>query len=107
MVMARGLTVTAVGVGAGVVGALSAGGFVAPLLFEGRSPRDPLALTTAAAANGGGLCLAAPGAPRDEGRSTSGAASRDAVVGWPWAAGIQQEMTENRRPGYEPDSPLW
>ena len=48
MVMARGLTVTAVGVAAGVVGALSAGGFVAPLLFEGHSPRDPLALTAAA-----------------------------------------------------------
>lgn len=31
----------------------------------------------------------------------------DAVIGWPWAAAIQQEMTENRRPGYEPDSPLW
>ena len=48
MVMARGLAVTAVGVAAGVVGALSAGGLVAPLLFEGRSPRDPLALTAAA-----------------------------------------------------------
>ena len=43
IMMARGLTVTAVGVGAGVAGALSAGRFVAPLLFEGRSPRDPLA----------------------------------------------------------------
>ena len=43
--MPRGLAVTAVGVGAGVAAALSAGRFVAPLLFEGRSPRDPLALT--------------------------------------------------------------
>ena len=47
MVMARGLAVTAVGVGGGVVAALSAGRFVAPLLFDGRSPRDPLALTAA------------------------------------------------------------
>ena len=48
MVMARGLAVTVVGVGAGVVAALSAGRFVAPLLFDGRSPRDPVALTAAA-----------------------------------------------------------
>ncbi|MCY3842520.1 MAG: ADOP family duplicated permease [Acidobacteria bacterium] len=47
MVMARGLAVTAVGVCAGAVAALAAGRFVAPLLFDGRSPRDPLALTAA------------------------------------------------------------
>ena len=47
MVLARGLVVTAAGAGAGVVTALLAGRFVAPLLFDGRSPRDPLALTAA------------------------------------------------------------
>ena len=47
MVLARGLAVTAAGAGAGVVTALVAGRFVAPLLFDGRSPRDPLALTAA------------------------------------------------------------
>ena len=48
MVLARGFTVTAVGVAAGAVTALGAGRFVGPLLFDGRSPRDPLAFAVAA-----------------------------------------------------------
>ena len=48
LVLVRGLTLAAVGVVAGGLAALWAGRFVAPLLFEGRSPRDPLALTAAA-----------------------------------------------------------
>ena len=48
MVLARGFTVTAVGVAAGAVAALGAGRFVGPLLFDGRSPRDPLAFAVAA-----------------------------------------------------------
>ena len=47
-VLARGLSLAVVGVVAGGLAALWAGRFVAPLLFEGRSPRDPLALTAAA-----------------------------------------------------------
>ena len=48
MVLARGFTVTAVGVAAGAGAALGAGRFVGPLLFDGHSPRDPLALAVAA-----------------------------------------------------------
>ena len=48
LVLARGLSLAVVGVIAGGLAALWAGRFVAPLLFEGRSPRDPLALTAAA-----------------------------------------------------------
>ena len=48
LVLARGLSLAVVGVVAGGLAALWAGRFVAPLLFEGRSPRDPLALTAAA-----------------------------------------------------------
>ena len=48
IVMTKGLAVTLAGVGAGVLAALAAGRFVAPLLFDGRSPRDPVALTAAA-----------------------------------------------------------
>ncbi len=48
LVLARGLSLTVVGVVAGGLAALWAGRFVAPLLFEGRSPRDPLALAAAA-----------------------------------------------------------
>ena len=48
LVLARGLSLAVVGVAAGGLAALWAGRFVAPLLFEGRSPRDPLALTAAA-----------------------------------------------------------
>ena len=48
LVLGRGLSLAAVGVVAGGLAALWAGRFVAPLLFEGRSPRDPLALTAAA-----------------------------------------------------------
>ena len=48
LVLTRGLSLAVVGVVAGGLTALWAGRFVAPLLFEGRSPRDPLALTAAA-----------------------------------------------------------
>ncbi len=48
LVLVRGLSLAVAGVAAGALAALWAGRFVAPLLFEGRSPRDPLALTTAA-----------------------------------------------------------
>ncbi len=48
LVLARGLSLAVVGVVAGGLTALWAGRFVAPLLFEGRSPRDPLALAVAA-----------------------------------------------------------
>ena len=48
LVMARGVGLVAAGVAAGALAALWAGRFVAPLLFEGRSPRDPLAFTAAA-----------------------------------------------------------
>ena len=48
LVLVRGVSLAMVGVVAGGLAALWAGRFVAPLLFEGRSPRDPLALTAAA-----------------------------------------------------------
>ena len=48
LVLGRGLSLAVIGVVAGGLAALWAGRFVAPLLFEGRSPRDPLALTAAA-----------------------------------------------------------
>ena len=48
LVLVRGLSLAGVGVVTGGLAALWAGRFVAPLLFEGRSPRDPLALTAAA-----------------------------------------------------------
>ena len=48
LVLARGLSLSVVGVVAGGLAALWAGRFIAPLLFEGRSPRDPLALAAAA-----------------------------------------------------------
>ena len=48
LVLARGLSLAVVGVVAGGLAALWAGRFIAPLLFEGRSPRDPLALAAAA-----------------------------------------------------------
>ena len=44
LVLVRGLSLAVVGVIAGGLAALWAGRFVTPLLFEGRSPRDPLAL---------------------------------------------------------------
>ena len=46
--LARGLSLAVVGVVAGGLAALWAGRFVAPLLFAGRSPGDPLALASAA-----------------------------------------------------------
>ena len=46
-VLARGLSLAVVGVVAGGLAALWAGRFVAPLLFTGRSPGDPLALAAA------------------------------------------------------------
>ena len=46
--LVRGVSLAMVGVVAGGLAALWAGCFVAPLLFAGRSPRDPLALTAAA-----------------------------------------------------------
>ena len=48
MVIARGVGLVAAGVAAGALAAFWAGRFVAPLLFEGRSPRDPLAFAAAA-----------------------------------------------------------
>ena len=48
LVLVRGLSLAVVGVVAGGLAALWAGRFVAPLLFEGRSPRDPLAFAAAA-----------------------------------------------------------
>ena len=48
MVLGRGFTLTVIGLGAGVLAALWVGRWVAPLLFDGRSPRDPLAFTAAA-----------------------------------------------------------
>ena len=48
LVLARGLLLAVAGVVAGGLAALWAGRFVAPLLFAGRSPDDPLALTAAA-----------------------------------------------------------
>ena len=46
-VLARGLSLAVVGVVTGGLAALWAGRFVAPLLFTGRSPGDPLALAAA------------------------------------------------------------
>ncbi|MCY3931113.1 MAG: ABC transporter permease [Acidobacteria bacterium] len=48
MVLARGFALAAAGVAAGTIAALWAGRFVEPLLFDDRSPRDPLAFATAA-----------------------------------------------------------
>ena len=48
LVLVRGLSLAGVGVAGGGLAALWAGRFVAPLLFEGHSPRDPLALAAAA-----------------------------------------------------------
>ena len=48
LVLARGFLLAVFGAAAGGAAALWAGRFVAPLLFEGRSPRDPLALTVSA-----------------------------------------------------------
>ena len=48
LVLARGLSLTVIGIVTGGLAALSAGRFVAPLLFEGRSPPTPWPLTTAA-----------------------------------------------------------
>ena len=48
LVMARGVGLVAAGIAAGALGALWAGRFVGPLLFDGRSPRDPLAFAAAA-----------------------------------------------------------
>ncbi|MYH25240.1 MAG: FtsX-like permease family protein [Holophagales bacterium] len=47
-VLARGFSVAAAGVAAGAITALWAGRFVEPLLFDGRTPRDPLAFGVAA-----------------------------------------------------------
>ena len=47
LAMARGVGLVAAGVAAGALAALWAGRFVAPLLFDGRSPRDPLAFAAA------------------------------------------------------------
>jgi len=48
MVLARGFGLAAAGVVAGTLAALWAGRFVEPLLFDGRTPRDPLAFAVAA-----------------------------------------------------------
>ncbi len=48
MVLARGFTLAAVGAVGGALAALWAGRFVEPLLFDDRTPRDPLAFTVAA-----------------------------------------------------------
>ena len=48
MVLTRGFSLAAAGVVAGALAALWAGRFVEPLLFDGRSPRDPLAFGAAA-----------------------------------------------------------
>ena len=48
MVLTRGFALAAAGVVAGALVALWAGRFVEPLLFDGRSPRDPLAFAAAA-----------------------------------------------------------
>lgn len=48
MVLARGFSLAAAGVAAGALAALWAGRFVEPLLFDGRTPRDPLAFAVAA-----------------------------------------------------------
>ena len=48
MVLARGFWLAAGGVVGGALAALWAGRFVEPLLFDGRTPRDPLAFAVAA-----------------------------------------------------------
>ena len=48
MVLARGVLLAAAGVVAGTLAALWAGRFVEPLLFDGRTHRDPLAFAAAA-----------------------------------------------------------
>ena len=48
MVLARGFSLAAAGVVAGTLATLWAGRFVEPLLFDGRTPRDPLAFAGAA-----------------------------------------------------------
>ncbi len=48
MVLARGFSLAAAGVVAGTLAALWAGRFIEPLLFDGRTPRDPLAFAAAA-----------------------------------------------------------
>ena len=48
LVMVRGVGLVAAGVAAGALASFWAGRFVAPLLFDGRSARDPLAFTAAA-----------------------------------------------------------
>ena len=48
LVLVRGVSLAMVGVVAGGLAAIWAGRFVAPLLFAGRSPADPLALAAAA-----------------------------------------------------------
>ena len=48
MVLTRGFFMAAVGVAAGALAALWAGKFVEPLLFDDRTPRDPLAFAAAA-----------------------------------------------------------
>ena len=50
MVLTRGFSLAAVGVAAGALAALWAGKFVEPLLFDDRTPRDPLAFAAAALA---------------------------------------------------------
>jgi len=47
MVLARGVSLATAGVVAGTLAALWAGRFVEPLLFDGRTPRDPLAFGVA------------------------------------------------------------
>ena len=48
MVLTRGFALAAAGVAAGALAALWAGKFVEPLLFDDRTPRDPLAFAAAA-----------------------------------------------------------
>lgn len=48
MVLTRGFSLAAAGVVGGTLAALWAGRFVEPLLFDGRTPRDPLAFGAAA-----------------------------------------------------------
>ncbi|MXX75624.1 MAG: FtsX-like permease family protein [Holophagales bacterium] len=48
MVLTRGFSLAAAGIVAGTLAALWAGRFVEPLLFDGRTPRDPLAFAAAA-----------------------------------------------------------
>ncbi len=48
-VLLRALSLVVAGIAAGALGVLWVGRWVAPLLFDGRSPRDPLAFAVAAA----------------------------------------------------------